>query len=86
MDPDRGIGAGTETVIGRPRGTFPVLLAADETGPRADWRPVTLDAADLGKGITGGPATLRFRIGDATLLPFHEARGRYSAYLNVTWK
>lgn len=64
----------------------PVLLAAEETGPRADWRPVTLDAADLGKSITGDPATLRFRIGDATLLPFHEARGRYSAYLNVTWK
>ena len=38
----------------------PVLLAAEESGPRTDWRPVTLDARDIAKSITGDPATLRF--------------------------
>ena len=38
----------------------PVLLAAEESGPRTDWRPVTLDARDLAKSFTGDPATLRF--------------------------
>ena len=40
----------------------PVLLAAEESGPRTDWRPVTLDASDIAKSITGDPATLRFTI------------------------
>ena len=64
----------------------PVLLAAEETGPRTDWRQVTLDAGDIGKSITGDPATLRFTIGDATLKPFYETYGRNSAYLHVTLK
>ena len=38
----------------------PVLLAAEESAPRTDWRQVTLDATDIGKSITGDPATLRF--------------------------
>jgi hypothetical protein len=39
----------------------PVLLAAEESGPRTDWRPVTLDAGDIGKSITGDPGPLRSR-------------------------
>jgi len=61
----------------------PVLLAAEESEPRSDWRPVTLDAADLGKSITGNPGTLRFSIGDVTFRPFYETYGRYSVYLDV---
>jgi hypothetical protein len=40
----------------------PVLLAAEESGPRTDWRQVTLDATDIGKSIKGDPATLRFSL------------------------
>jgi DUF1680 family protein len=64
----------------------PVLLAAEETEPRSDWRPITLDSADLGKSITGNPTTLRFSIGDVAFRPFYETYGRYSVYLDVTWK
>ena len=64
----------------------PVLLAAEEAGPRTDWRQVTLDAADIGKSITGDPATLRFRIGDAVLKPFYETYGRHSVYMHVTFR
>jgi DUF1680 family protein len=35
----------------------PVLLAAEEAAPRSDWRPITLDAGDLAKSVTGDPAT-----------------------------
>jgi len=61
----------------------PVLLAAEESGPRTDWRQVTLDAADIGKSIAGDPATLRFKAGDAVLKPFYETYGRSSVYMNV---
>ena len=64
----------------------PVLLAAEETGPRTDWRQVTLDANDIGKSITGDPATLRFTVGDAVLKPFYATYGRNSAYLHVNLK
>lgn len=64
----------------------PILLAAEEPGPRSDWRPVTLDAADPGKSITGDPRTLRFRLGDALLRPFYEMYGRYSVYFDVREK
>jgi uncharacterized protein len=64
----------------------PVLLAAEEPGPRTDWRKVTLDATDIGKSIAGDPATLRFKIGDAALKPFYETYGRSSVYLNVARK
>ena len=64
----------------------PVLLAAEESAPRTDWRQVTLDAADLGKSITGDPATLRFSVDGATLKPFYESFGRHSVYLHVTLK
>jgi DUF1680 family protein len=64
----------------------PVLLAAEESGPRTDWRPVTLDIADIGRSIAGDPATLRFTAGDAVLKPFFETYGRHSVYLAVTLK
>ena len=62
----------------------PVLLAAQESGPRTQWRPVTLNAADLGESITGDPSTLRFNIGRVTLKPFYETYGHHSVYLDVT--
>jgi DUF1680 family protein len=64
----------------------PVLLAAEESGPRTDWRPVTLDAGDIGKSITGDPGTLRFSVDGIAFKPFYETYGRYSVYLNVTLK
>jgi DUF1680 family protein len=64
----------------------PVLLAAQESGPRTDWRTVTLDAGDIGKSITGNPGTLRFSIDGVAFKPFYETYGRYSVYLNVTLK
>jgi len=64
----------------------PVLLAAEEPGPRTDWRKVTLDAHDIAKSILGDPATLRFTIGDAALKPFYETYGRNSVYMHVTLK
>ena len=64
----------------------PVLLAAEESGPRTDWRQVTLDATDIGKSITGDPATLRFSVDGAALKPFYETYGRNSVYLHVTLK
>jgi DUF1680 family protein len=62
----------------------PVLLAAEESGPRKEWRPVALNAADLGKSITGDPSTLRFHVGDVILKPFYQTYGYHSAYLDVT--
>jgi uncharacterized protein len=64
----------------------PVLLAAEESGARTDWRRVTLDAHNIGKSITGDPATLRFSADGAALKPFYESYGRYSVYLHVTQK
>jgi DUF1680 family protein len=64
----------------------PVLLAAEESGPRSDWLPVTLDAANLGKSIKGDPETLHFSLGDVNFRPFYEMYGRYSVYLDVTLK
>ena len=64
----------------------PVLLVAEESGPRTDWRPVRLDAADIGKSITGDPGTLRFSIDGVAFKQFYEAYERYSVYLAVTLK
>ena len=61
----------------------PVLLAAEEFGTRANWRPITLSADDLGKSISGDPHTLRFKAGDASFKPFYETYGRHSVYLDV---
>jgi len=61
----------------------PVLLAAEESGPRSDWRPVVLDAADIKKSIAGNPQTLRFDIGGVVFRPFFKMHGRCSVYLDV---
>jgi len=62
----------------------PVLLAVEESGPQAVWRPVTLDGSDLSRSIQGDPATLRFTCGGLSLKPFFETYGRHSVYLDVT--
>jgi len=64
----------------------PVLLAAEEAGPRSDWRPVTLDAGDMAKSIAGDPGTLRFSIAGVPFKPFFETYERYSVYLRVSLK
>ena len=64
----------------------PILLAAEESGPRTDWREVTLDAGDIGRSITGDPAALRFNIDEVVFKPFYETYGRYSVYLQVRSK
>jgi DUF1680 family protein len=64
----------------------PVLLAAEESGPRTDWRPVTLDASEIGKSITGDAATLRFAVNGVRFKPFFETYGPSSVYLHVTLK
>jgi hypothetical protein len=61
----------------------PIVLAAEEPAARADWPPLTLNLADLGKSISGDPATLRFKIADVTLKPFSESYRRYSVYFDV---
>ena len=63
----------------------------DKRGTCEQWRArirrqVTLDARDIGKSITGDPATLRFSVDGATLKPFYETYGRNSVYLHVTLK
>ena len=40
----------------------PVLLAAQETEPRKEWRKVTLDAKDISKSISGDAGQLQFNI------------------------
>ncbi|MEO5894828.1 MAG: beta-L-arabinofuranosidase domain-containing protein [Vicinamibacterales bacterium] len=64
----------------------PVLLAAEESAARTDWRKVTLDASDVGKSIAGDPATLRFSVDGAPLKPFYETYGRNSVYMHVALK
>ena len=64
----------------------PVLLAAEEPGPRTDWRTVELEADGIGKSITGDPGTLHFRIDGIAFKPFYETYGRYSVYLHVILK
>jgi DUF1680 family protein len=64
----------------------PILLAAQETEARKDWRKVSLDAADLQTNIKGDPQQLQFTIGDTVFKPFFNTYGRYSVYLDVTLK
>jgi hypothetical protein len=61
----------------------PILLAAEEPSPRADWRTVHLNPQNLKQSISGDPSTLRFQIGDVKLRPFFETYGRHSVYLDV---
>ena len=64
----------------------PILLVAQETEPRTDWRKVTLDVNDLGKTIEGDPSKLTFTIDGVVFKPFYETYGRHSVYLDVTLK
>ena len=64
----------------------PVLLAAEESAPRTDWRQVTLDGGDIGKSMAGDPAALRFTVNGVAFKPFFETYGRYSVYLQVMLK
>jgi DUF1680 family protein len=64
----------------------PVLLAAEETAARTDWRKLVLDAKDIARSISGDPATLRFVVGGVPFRPFYESYGRHSAYLHVSFK
>lgn len=64
----------------------PILLAAQETEARKEWRKITLDANDIGKSITGDPKQLQFNIGDVVFKPFYETYGRHSVYLDVKLK
>ena len=64
----------------------PILLAAQETEARKDWRKITLDAEDIGKLIKGDPQQLQFTIDDVIFKPFYESYGRHSVYLDVKLK
>jgi hypothetical protein len=64
----------------------PVLLAAQETTPRTQWRDITLDPDHLGEDIKGDPKKLRFEIGGVQFKPFYDSYERYSVYLNVHLK
>ncbi|WP_372650176.1 beta-L-arabinofuranosidase domain-containing protein [Draconibacterium sp.] len=64
----------------------PVLLAAQEKGPRKEWRKVTLDAEDISKSISGDPEKLVFEIDGVVYKPFYETYGRHSVYLDVRLK
>ena len=64
----------------------PILLAAEESGPRTDWRTVTLDAGDISKSIQGDPSTLHFTIDGASFKPFYECYAHYSVYVNTAFK
>jgi uncharacterized protein len=62
----------------------PVLLAAQESEPRTEWRKVTLNAKDIGKSISGDAEQLIFNIDGVVFKPFYETYGRHSVYLDVT--
>ncbi len=62
----------------------PVLLAAQETEPRTEWRKVTLNAEDISKSISGYPEQLQFNIDGVVFKPFYETYGRHSVYLDVS--
>lgn len=64
----------------------PILLAAQETEARKEWRKVTFDAEDIGKNIKGDPKSLQFTIDDVVFKPFYETYGRHSVYLDVKLK
>jgi DUF1680 family protein len=61
----------------------PVLLAVEEPKSLSKFRPVTLNADNIGKSITGDPSTLRFSTNGVNLKPFYEMYTRYSVYLDV---
>lgn len=62
----------------------PILLAAQETDPRKEWRKVTFNVNDIGESIKGNTKTLEFTIDGVVFRPFYETYGRHSVYLDVT--
>ena len=64
----------------------PILLAAQETEAKKEWRKITLDAVDIGRSIKGDPRQLQFTINDVVFKPFYETFGRHSVYLDVKLK
>ncbi|HET8735495.1 MAG TPA: beta-L-arabinofuranosidase domain-containing protein [Pricia sp.] len=64
----------------------PILLAAQESGPRKEWRKLTLDAGDIGKSLKSNPTALEFLIEGVVFKPFYQTYGRHSVYLDVTLK
>ncbi|GAB3654742.1 hypothetical protein GCM10028791_25580 [Echinicola sediminis] len=64
----------------------PILLAAQESEARKEWRKVTLDARDIGQSIEGDPEKLEFIIDGVTYKPFYDTYGRHSVYLDVLLK
>ncbi len=64
----------------------PVLLAAQETEARKEWRQVTLNARDLGSSISGDKEKLEFTIDGVTFKPFYDTYDRHSVYLDVRLK
>ncbi|WP_339651048.1 beta-L-arabinofuranosidase domain-containing protein [uncultured Salegentibacter sp.] len=64
----------------------PVLLAAQESEPREEWRKVVLNAKDLSSSIEGDPGKLHFTIDGVVFKPFYETYGRHSVYLDVELK
>jgi len=61
----------------------PILLAAQETDLRKDFRKITLNANDLGKTIKGDAKQLQFKIDDVQFKPFYDTYGRHSVYIDV---
>ncbi len=64
----------------------PVLLAAQESEPRKDWRKITLNAKDISKTIKGNPEKLEFIIDGVIFKPFYQTYERHSVYMDVTLK
>jgi uncharacterized protein len=64
----------------------PVLLAAQESEPRREWRQITLDSKDISKSISGDTEQLQFIIDGVVFIPFYETYGRHSVYMDVTLK
>jgi len=61
----------------------PILLAAEEDGPRNSWRTVKLDKNDIAKSISTTDHPLRFKIGEVAFKPFYDSYGYHSVYLNI---
>lgn len=61
----------------------PVLLAAQETDARKEWRTITLEAGDISKSIKGDAEKLEFMVDGVEFKPFYKTYGRHSVYLDV---
>ena len=62
----------------------PVLLAAQETEARKEWREIKLNAKDLSQSIQGDVEEMQFTVDGVRFKPFYDTYGRHSVYLNVT--